>query len=108
VSGLTHFQAVVGGLAAATASAAGAWASARKLVKYMKPFRDFLTDWNGEPARPGVARRPPVMERLRNLDDGQLHIIDRLVRVEAAQLPNGGGTMRDEIREIKDAVVPRQ
>jgi hypothetical protein len=107
VNGLTHFQAVMAGLAAVLASVVGVWASARKLAKYLRPFRDFLSDWNGEPARPGVARKPPVMERLAALDEGQLHIIDRLRRVEAAQTPNGGGTMRDEIQQIKNAVVPQ-
>lgn len=43
-------------------------------------------DWRGEEARPGVPRRPGVMERLSD--------------IEHQLKPNGGGSIRDKIENI--------
>lgn len=36
--------------------------------KLGRPVRDFLTDWRGQPERPGVPARCGVMERLERID----------------------------------------
>jgi hypothetical protein len=109
---LTHFQAIGGGIILVGGVLTVVATGTRKLVRIVKPVGEFLDDWRGTPARPGVAASPGVMETIQSLksgqqrlDDGQLHIIDRLARVEQQQTPNGGGSMRDEIQQIKQAVT---
>lgn len=36
--------------------------------KLGRPVRDFLADWRGQPARPGVSERPGVMRRLEHIE----------------------------------------
>lgn len=54
-------------------------------------------DWKGEEARPGVQRRPGVMERLSD--------------IEHQLKPNGGGSIRDRIdrvsRQLEDHIVEK-
>jgi hypothetical protein len=45
----------------------------RWLRNWGKRVGDFLDDWNGEPARPGVPERPGVMQRL--ADNEEAHKI---------------------------------
>lgn len=64
------------------------WARAR-----WRRVSDFLDDWNGEPARPGVAARPGAIERLSAVE-ASVHMI----RSEVT--PNHGGSMKDVIGRI--------
>lgn len=57
---------------------------------YAQAIRDFLTDWQGTPARPGVERKPGVMERLDG-QDGQIAEIRKQVT------PNHGTSAHDKL-----------
>lgn len=46
----------------------------RRWRKFDRGFQTFLNDWNGKPARPGVAEVKGVMERLAD-QDAQLSFI---------------------------------
>lgn len=48
---------------------------------------DFMDDWGGESARPGVPRRPGVMERLD--------------WIEHQLKPNSGESLRDAVNRIE-------
>lgn len=90
--------------------------------KVWRRVSQFLDDWNGEPPRRGVEARPGVMERMKALDDGNLHIIARVAAVEEAERstaqrlraieselhPNGGGSLRDQVNVIRDAVITQE
>lgn len=49
---------------------------------------DFMDDWGGEAARPGVPRRPGVMERLDY--------------IEHQLKPNSGESLRDAVNRIEN------
>lgn len=73
--------------------------------KVLKPFVDalqnFLSDWNGEPERPGVDRRLGVMERF--------EVIERtLAGITHEVKPNDGGSMHDKINRIETQVTGDQ
>lgn len=72
--------------------------AARKATRMSKKVSNFLEDWNGEPARPGVPGRPGAMERL-----SRVEIAVDEVRMQVN--PNGGGSMRDTVNMIADVVV---
>ena len=77
---------------AATAVCTGAFFVWRKGIRpRLHRTRDFLDDWSGTPARPGVKARPGVMERLESIE-GQLR-------------PNGGTSMHDAVNRIEQAVL---
>ena len=64
-------------LAVPLASTAGALvAFAVWLRKLMRRLDNLLEDWNGADARPGVPRRPGVMERLERIE-GDVAVILR-------------------------------
>lgn len=81
------------GLASLLTAAGVIW---RKLVKPVREFlhdvRQFFTDWNGEPADDlrGYPERKSVMERLK--------------AIEHEVQTNGGGSLKDDVREQGKAV----
>lgn len=77
------------------------------VMRVARPLRGFLRDWAGEPARPGVARKAGVMERLSavdNLSADVAELRDRVGEIHYEVKPNGGGSLADDIRRIKRAV----
>lgn len=72
----------------------------RKLHRFSSRFDEFMEDWNGVEARPGVPHRPGVMERLSQQDDALRCINDRVVAVEAEVNPNSGKSMRDIVHRV--------
>lgn len=99
---MTDLPAIVSGLGAAAAVVV-AVAVLLKPVKWflglLKRIRDFLDDWQGEPARPGVAARPGVLATLENHGD-------RLAQLESEFKNNGGSTLRDRVDKIVATVDP--
>ena len=53
----------------------------------------FLSDWNGEPARPGHRAKPGFPQRVADLET-------KVAEVAAELQPNGGGTLRDAVDRI--------
>lgn len=69
---------------------AGLWRALRAAGRLAGRLVDFLDDWNGEPARPGVPARLGVMERVRGIEswmDGVRHELQ----------PNSGASLRDAV-----------
>lgn len=75
------------GVGAITTAIGGVALLLRGAARRGKRFADFLDDWNGEPARSGVAERPGVMQRLASIE-GELR-------------PNGGGSIRDAVNRLE-------
>lgn len=61
--------------------------SGRRIARLVNQFFD---DWNGQPARPGHARRLGIPERLESVEAAQ-------VDIRAELRPNGGGSLRDAV-----------
>lgn len=100
--------AVVSGMVGAGAAAVKAgtwlWRGLRKLVR-------LADDLTGEPPRQGMPEgRPGVLDRLAAMDarwEAQLVLFEelrtRLASVEAQLKPNGGGSLRDAVDQLKQA-----
>lgn len=62
-----------GAVAAAVLALVGVLAVVRRTVGFvtrtLRMLREFLDDWNGEAARPGVPGRAGVMARLQRIED---------------------------------------
>lgn len=72
----------------------------RPSYEVVSKFAQFLDDWFGEPARPGIApERLGVMARLSKLEEST-------TRVEHEVKPNEGASMKDQISRIEEHVVP--
>lgn len=65
--------------------------------RFLRQLAEFLGDWFGEEARPGVPKRPGVMERLDSQDHQLSDIQTRLTNVEAEVSPNTGKSMKDTV-----------
>lgn len=59
----------------------------------MKRIRDFLTDWEGEDARPGVPARPGMMMRMETVEFDISSIKDEIN-------PDHGNSMKDQINDL--------
>jgi hypothetical protein len=80
-----------GGVAtAATGLAAALWRFLRGVMHTARRAEQFMDDWYGEPARPGVPERPSMMERVSGIEA-------RLGRVEHELHPNDGASLRDAV-----------
>jgi hypothetical protein len=92
---------IIGSLGAGSIALVGgiSWV-VRKLHRFNDRFDEFMKDWNGADARPGVPHRPGVMERLSQQDEALRCINDRLVSVELEVNPNSGKSMRDIVHRV--------
>lgn len=90
--------------AGAIALGAGVSWIARKLHRFNNRFDNFMEDWNGTDGRPGVPRKPGVMERLSQQDVALKCIDDRLQVVEVEVNPNGGKSMKDALGRVDGTV----
>lgn len=59
-------------------------------ARQAKKFEQFYEDWYGEEARPGVPRRPGVMERLADQDQA-------LADIKGELTTNGGSSLKDRV-----------
>ncbi|WP_289975148.1 hypothetical protein [Streptomyces sp. SRF1] len=66
------------------------WRGLRGALRLGRRVNEFMDDWAGEEARPGVPGRPGVMERVSAIEG-------RLQRVEHELYPNSGGSLRDAV-----------
>lgn len=73
------------------------WRLARGLVRFGRRVDQFIDDWQGEEARPGVPGRPGVMERMGGLEDRMGVLEDGFARVSHELYPNSGESLRDAV-----------
>lgn len=82
-------------VAAVTGLCGVVWRVARPVRRVLQLVEDFIDDWRGTPARPGVPARSGVMERIDQIED--------TVRTVAHEVrPNGGQSMRDAINRVDE------
>jgi len=89
----------------ALAIGTGVWRVMRVLVRLVKGVEQYLTDWYGEPERPGVPPRPGVLVRLQRAEEGLLGIGERLGRLEHEMQPNSGASLRDAVDRVNAALA---
>lgn len=87
--------------AAFVAALALLWKPIGVLLRMIDRVREFLDDWQGEAARPGVRQRAGVMERLEKLESGMETVTRELHN-------NGGSSLRDRVDTIANAVVTNE
>ena len=66
--------------------------------RLLRPVLNFLRDWHGSPARPGVDRQPGVMERLDAVEDD-------LAEVRGQLKPNGGTSFYDRVSTLAEVAT---
>jgi hypothetical protein len=72
----------------------GIGAAIRWLVVQLRKIGHLADDLLGEPARPGHAARPGLMDRVKTLED------------RTAELkPNGGGSIKDQITRVEQRLA---
>ncbi|WP_245881648.1 hypothetical protein [Streptomyces milbemycinicus] len=79
-----------GAVSALAAVGTVVWRGLRGVLHLGRRVNQFMDDWAGEEARPGVPGRPGVMARVSAIED-------RLQRVEHELYPNSGGSLRDAV-----------
>lgn len=79
--------ALLAGLAALGGLSGLGWRLVRAAWRFGRRIDDFLSDWFGEQARPGIPARPGVMERLQT--------------VEKEVTYNDGTSLKDAVRRIE-------
>ena len=91
-----------GAIAAASAVLGAILAVVRKVWlavrRVMHRTEEFLDDWQGAPARPGIQERPGVAVRLASIESEQ-------VRVRREVEHNGGGSLKDAVKRIEKQQV---
>lgn len=102
---------ILGALAAFIAICTFIFTIGKRMWDFIRKLADFLSDWFGAEARPGVSRRAGVMERLDNQDTilashtTQLGTIStRLEVVEGELSPNSGSSLKDAVSRIDKTV----
>jgi hypothetical protein len=63
-------------------------------------LQQFFDDWFGEPARPGQPARPGVMARLQSTETEVASVKTIALRSEKELHPNGGSSLRDDVRAV--------
>ena len=76
--------------------------------KLFRRTQQFLEDWFGEAERPGQAARPGAMERLAQVEAGVADVKVVALRSEKELHPNGGGSLRDDVRTVSVQVAQVQ
>lgn len=96
-----NVQAILAGLAALVAIIAAIFGAVRWGVgtsaRKMRKVDTFLEDWYGEEERPGVPRRPGVMERLATSEAGQTRVEETLTEIKRELTTNGGSSLKDRV-----------
>lgn len=98
---VTSITTIIGSLGAGSIAFVGgaAWL-VRKVRGFNTKFDEFMEDWNGTKARPGVPHKPGVMERLSEQDVALAKIDSRVIAVENEINYNGGKSMKDIVHRV--------
>lgn len=81
---------IAGTVTGVLGAVSGVGLALRWMHRRWRVVEHFLEDWRGEEARPGVAARPGVPERL--------------AAIEAELRPNSGHSLRDAVTRIEASV----
>jgi hypothetical protein len=95
---------ILASLAALCAVLGAIWVCIKLYHKFLKRTSDFLDDWQGEKARPGVEARPGVMARLACQD---VMLAEHGAVLEAIQHEvnyNSGSTIKDAVHRIDNTL----
>lgn len=99
---------VIGAAGAIVAVITGMVYAFRHLRHKLRRIGQFLDDWNGEEARPGVSRRLGVMERLESYDT-MLAAIKKEITFDSGQsLKDVAVQARDGVEELRRALQEDQ
>lgn len=67
--------------------------------------RDFLDDWKGEPARPGVPERPGVMRRFATIEEFTTKYGPIIDKLDHEMHPNSGSSMADAVNRTEKSLA---
>jgi len=70
----------------------------RHLWRLGRMLGEFLDDWFGTPARPGIEERPGVMARLARIEERQ-------ATVEHELTTNNGSSLKDAIQRVEEKLT---
>jgi hypothetical protein len=87
-----------GAVTLAATIGAGAWRALRGARRIERRVDQFMDDWWGQEARPGVPARPGLMERVSGIEQ-------RLRGVEHELHPNDGASLRDAVDRANARLV---
>ncbi|MFI1956129.1 hypothetical protein ACH437_30545 [Streptomyces xinghaiensis] len=73
------------------------WRLVRGAARFGRRVNEFIDDWRGEPARPGVPPRPGVMERMGRLEERMGGVEGDLQRIKHELYPDSGASLRDAV-----------
>ncbi|MGW3166992.1 hypothetical protein ACWC9Q_29860 [Streptomyces sp. NPDC001142] len=102
-TGIPAVDAAVVWSVAAAAIAGGVgllWRTTRGARRLAAKLDEFMDDWNGVEARPGVPERPGVMVRLDRIEEQGTEHAARFDRIEHELDPNSGGSLRDAVDRV--------
>lgn len=104
-SGLVTFYTLFAALAALATVCGAVWLGIKLYHKFLKRTSDFLDDWSGEKARPGVEARPGVMARLASQDITLAEHTDLLDKIVHEVNYNSGSTIKDAVHRIDNKLT---
>ena len=103
---VTSVATIFGSLGAGSiAFVGGAVWLVRKVRGFNTKFDEFIEDWNGTKARPGVPHKPGVMERLSDQDAALAKIDNHVIAVENEIAFNGGKSMKDIVHRVDGSMT---
>lgn len=91
------------------------WRGIKGMARWFRKLNLFAEDFFGEPERPGVPRRPGLVERVTNTEEMLTRVVSmqedtsKIVRlIWDETMPNHGSSQRDDIARIHEAVTGRK
>lgn len=86
------------------------WALLRPVVRSARrtdrTLQELRRDWFGQEGRPGFPPIPGVPQRLYDVEQALIELRPIVERIEKEMHPNGGGSLRDQIMQLKSKVEP--
>lgn len=76
----------------------------RKLWPGARRIMHLVDDLAGESARPGVAARPGLMERMAAVEGSQQDMSEKVDTIHHEVLPNSGTSLRDEVNRNTEGI----
>ncbi|CAM5609277.1 hypothetical protein GCM10010329_17460 [Streptomyces spiroverticillatus] len=89
-------------LVAVTGAVTVVWRATRAARRLARRVDEFVDDWQGTEARPGVPGRPGVMARLVDIEQQIAGTAEQLAAVEHELHPNSGSSLRDAVDRVDE------